>query len=68
MGKADESLRNSRLVFYKEDIERIAKILITFLKNANARCVLMVDKDGHLVTDAANGQVALIDIWLEPVN
>ena len=50
MGKADESLRSTRLVFYKEDIERIAKILNTFLKNANARCVLLVDKDGHLVT------------------
>jgi len=50
MGKADESLRTTRLVFYKEDIERIAKTLITFLKNANARCVLLVDKDGHLVT------------------
>ena len=50
MGKADESLRSTRLVFYKEDIERIAKTLVTFLKNANARCVLLVDKDGHLVT------------------
>ena len=50
MGKSDESLRSTRLVFYKEDIERIAKTLITFLKNANARCVLLVDKDGHLVT------------------
>ena len=50
MGKADESLRSTRLVFYKEDIERIAKTLNTFLNNANARCVLLVDKDGHLVT------------------
>ena len=25
MGKADESLRSTRLVFYKEDIEKIAK-------------------------------------------
>src|SRR5207249_3771818 len=44
MGKADESLRSTRLVFYKEDIEKIAKVLNTFLKNANARCVLLVDK------------------------
>jgi predicted regulator of Ras-like GTPase activity (Roadblock/LC7/MglB family) len=47
---ADESLRSSRLVFYREDIELISKALVTFLKNANARCVLLVDKDGHLVT------------------
>ena len=50
MGKADESLRSTRLVFYKEDIDRISKCLNAFLKTANARCSLLVDKDGHLVT------------------
>ena len=50
MGKADDSLRKTRLVFYKEDIDKIAKVLNAFLKNANARCALLVDKDGHLVT------------------
>ena len=50
MGKADEGMRSARLVFYKEDMDRIAKILDAFLKNANARCVLLDDKDGHLVT------------------
>jgi predicted regulator of Ras-like GTPase activity (Roadblock/LC7/MglB family) len=50
MAKSDESLRSTRLVFYKEDIEVIGKSLNTFLKNANARCVLLVDKDGHMVT------------------
>ena len=50
VGKADESLRSTRLVFYKEDIEKISKLLNTFLKNANAKCALLVDKDGHLVT------------------
>lgn len=50
MGKSDDSLRSTRLVFYKEDIEIIGKSLNTFLKNANAQCALLVDKDGHLVT------------------
>ena len=50
MGKQDEGLRSSRLVFYKEDIERIEKVLGQFLKSANAKCSLLVDKDGHLVT------------------
>ncbi len=50
MGKADDSLRTSRLVFYKEDIEKIEKALAQFLKNSNAKCALLVDKDGHLVT------------------
>jgi predicted regulator of Ras-like GTPase activity (Roadblock/LC7/MglB family) len=50
MGKSDDSLRKTRLVFYKEDIEVIGKTLSAFLKNANAQCALLVDKDGHLVT------------------
>jgi predicted regulator of Ras-like GTPase activity (Roadblock/LC7/MglB family) len=50
MGKSDDSLRSTRLVFYKEDIETIGKSLNAFLKNANAQCALLVDKDGHLVT------------------
>jgi predicted regulator of Ras-like GTPase activity (Roadblock/LC7/MglB family) len=50
MGRSDESLRATRLVFYREDIEVIGKTLTVFLKNANAQCALLVDKDGHLVT------------------
>jgi len=50
MGRSDESLRATRLVFYKEDIEVIGKTLTVFLKNAYAQCALLVDKDGHLVT------------------
>src|SRR5258705_2658510 len=50
MGKADDSLRTTRLVFYKEDIEVIGKNLNIFLKNSNSQCALLVDKDGHLVT------------------
>lgn len=50
MGNADDSLRSTRLVFYKEDIETIGKTIRSFLKNANAQCALLVDKDGHLVT------------------
>ena len=50
MGKSDESLRSTRLVFYKEDIEAIGRSLQVFLKNSNANSALLVDKDGHLVT------------------
>jgi predicted regulator of Ras-like GTPase activity (Roadblock/LC7/MglB family) len=49
-GMPDDSLGSTRLVFYKEDIEVISKTLNTFLKNAKARCVLLVDKEGHLIT------------------
>ena len=50
MGSSDESLRSTRLAFCKEDIDVIGKTLVAFLKNANAWCALLVDKDGHLVT------------------
>jgi predicted regulator of Ras-like GTPase activity (Roadblock/LC7/MglB family) len=60
MGNADDSLRTTRLVFYKEDIEIIGKSLNAFLKNANAQCALLVDKDGHLVTK--EGQSATFDV------
>jgi len=60
MGNSDESLRSTRLVFYKEDIETIGKSLQTFLKNANAECALLVDKDGHLVTQ--EGQARNYDV------
>jgi len=60
MGNADDSLRSTRLVFYKEDIEVIGKSLNAFLKNANAQCALLVDKDGHLVTK--EGQSATFDV------
>jgi len=60
MGNADDSLRSTRLVFYKEDIEVIGKTIRSFLKNANAQCALLVDKDGHLVT--REGESATYDL------
>lgn len=60
MGLTDEALRATRLVFYKEDIEAIGRSLHSFLKNANAQCALLVDKDGHLVT--REGEAGTYDI------
>ena len=56
---SDEEPR--RLVFYKEDIELITNTLATFLKNAKARCVLLVDKDGHIVTREGESSVDDMD-------
>ena len=50
MGKSDQSLRDSRLVFYKDDVDAINAILDAFLKQSAAKCSLLVDKDGHMVT------------------
>ena len=46
----DKSLRATRLVFYKDDIDSINAVLDAFLKQSAAKCALLVDKDGHMVT------------------
>lgn len=37
-------------VLYEEEIEQIDKVLTRLIKEAEAKCALLVDKDGHLVT------------------
>ncbi len=46
----DQELREDRLVFYENDIERLDSEIDSFLELSKARCVLLVDRDGHLVT------------------
>jgi predicted regulator of Ras-like GTPase activity (Roadblock/LC7/MglB family) len=43
-------LRENRLVFYRDDIRTINRILREFLKLSNAKCALLVDKEGHMIT------------------
>ncbi len=43
-------LKSDRLQFYTEDIERIDKLLSEFLRLSGAKCALLIDKEGHLVT------------------
>jgi predicted regulator of Ras-like GTPase activity (Roadblock/LC7/MglB family) len=50
MREADEKLRDARLVFYKDDIDKIDKMLEEMLRLSKAKCALLIDKDGHLVT------------------
>jgi len=50
MAPTDKSLRDARLVFYKDDIDAINSILDAFLKQSAAKCALLIDKDGHMVT------------------
>jgi len=45
-------LRESRLVFYKDVIDQVDRILAEFLRRAGARTAILVDKDGHLITRA----------------
>ncbi len=43
-------MRQDDLIIYEEQIEEIEKILRRLIKDAQAKCVLLVDKDGHLIT------------------
>jgi predicted regulator of Ras-like GTPase activity (Roadblock/LC7/MglB family) len=38
------------LIIYEEEITRIDALLTKMLKGAEAKCALLVDKDGHLIT------------------
>jgi len=46
----DQELRHNRLVFYENDVYRLESELDTFLELSGARCALLIDKDGHMVT------------------
>lgn len=46
----DNHLKNQRLVFYENDVQRLNAEIDAFLELSKGRCVLLVDRDGHLVT------------------
>ena len=48
--RRDQEVRENRLVFYAQDVERLDGELDAFLEMSNAKCALLVDKEGHLVT------------------
>ena len=45
----NQALRYRRLAFYAGDIKRLNESLLNFVKKSDARCTLLIDKDGHLV-------------------
>lgn len=52
----DEQLREKRLIYYKEDFDQIEKLLEEFLKLSNAKCIFLIDKEGHLITQKGSTQ------------
>ena len=46
----DQKLRADRLAFYEKDVERLDGELDAFLELSGARCALLIDREGHLVT------------------
>lgn len=54
--REDEKLRQQRLAFYKQDIILIDKLLQMFLKRSQAKCAILIDKEGHLITMSGETQ------------
>ena len=48
--KSDKTLRDTRIAFYEQDVERLDGELDAFLELSGARCALLIDREGHLVT------------------
>ena len=46
----DQQLRTERLAFYEQDVSRMDTELDAFLELSGARCALLIDREGHLVT------------------
>lgn len=58
--KPDKMLRENRLVFYAQDVDRIHQELDGFLEMSKARAALLIDREGHLVTrrgEAIHGSI-----------
>jgi predicted regulator of Ras-like GTPase activity (Roadblock/LC7/MglB family) len=58
--RSDGELRSEALVFYEDDIQDLQSILDAFLKKSAARCALLVDQDGHMIT--ARGKTQNVDL------
>jgi len=56
----DDQLRADSLVFYENDMQLLEGELDGFLELSGARCAMLIDKDGHLVTrrgESLNGSL-----------
>ena len=54
-------LRDSRLIFYRDDVERINRVLEEFLKLSGAKQNLLIDKEGHAVTQVGASATFNVD-------
>ena len=60
MSDASRQMRDKRLVFYADDVEKLDKYLGEFLKLSKAKCAMLIDKEGHMVTRV--GEVHDLDL------
>ena len=45
-----DKIRERRLGFYKDDIDNINGILKKFLSLSDSKCIMLIDKEGYMVT------------------
>ncbi len=58
---SDENLRQGRLVYYEQDVCRLDGELDGFLEFSGARCAVLIDREGHLVTRRGDTASANLD-------
>jgi predicted regulator of Ras-like GTPase activity (Roadblock/LC7/MglB family) len=49
-----DKIRETRLVFYKDDIDKINEVLKEFLSLSDSKCNMLIDREGHMVTKAGS--------------
>ena len=52
--KDDKILKDKRLIFYAEDVEKITKLLEELIKLSDSKSNILIDKDGHLISKAGH--------------
>ena len=58
---SDQQLRTDRLVFYAQDVHRLDGELDGFLELSGAKCALLIDCEGHLVTRRGEAAASSVD-------
>jgi predicted regulator of Ras-like GTPase activity (Roadblock/LC7/MglB family) len=61
IGKNSQEMRDTRLVFYRDDVDRINRVLEEFLKLSGAKSNILIDKEGHSVTQAGATSAINVD-------
>jgi predicted regulator of Ras-like GTPase activity (Roadblock/LC7/MglB family) len=51
-----DNIRERVFAFYKDDLDKINTVLKEFLTLSESKCLLLIDKDGHLVTKAGESR------------
>jgi predicted regulator of Ras-like GTPase activity (Roadblock/LC7/MglB family) len=58
---SDQKLRSDRLVFYAQDVQQLESELDGFLELSGAKCALLIDCEGHLVTRRGEASAESVD-------